>query len=370
VFVEWGANDLFVHSAPEAEKNYKNDEGRSIQWYTEVLLRRLLKARIPNPIAVVYLEVGFSYGSFANYEHWQAKQTTSLGSASGWHVPVLQMYGIPGYSFIDWFVPLVLRDFASHNQTPVTMEQPFGFGAVLNDMCCHPQALVQRMYTITMAFNFCDDLDYYLREKTLPAKQIEQQRVQEADLTALSTGAKLPQPWHLTKQDEAMYVQRSFLSTFDFQMHPLKQEFIGANDTNLPGGNANATQRWHRFADNKEGDKYGIIALGYEAHLSVRVKVSPEGLVFVGYLGSYERIGRVGIWMDDSPTIKPDKQTMCTAPFADHTINALQLKATSSAFISAEFHWPKTCLATECFVHFCLARGGYPKFKLLSLETL
>lgn len=87
------------------------------------------------------------------------------------------------------------------------------------------------MYTITMAYNLCNDMDWYLREKTLPVRRIEQQHTQEADRTAFKTGATLPQPWHLTETDEHMYVQASFLSAFDFQLYPLEANALHHSTT-------------------------------------------------------------------------------------------------------------------------------------------
>jgi hypothetical protein len=65
---------------------------------------------------------------------------------------------------------------------------------------------------------------------------------------------------------------------------------IGANDTSIAVDAANATRRWRRFADNKYFDKFGVIAQDYGAHLSIKVKMSAKGVVFVGYLGSYEKV--------------------------------------------------------------------------------
>jgi hypothetical protein len=77
----------------------------------------------------------------------------------------------------------------------------------------------------------------------------------------------------------------------------------------------------------------------------------------------------VGVWIDDVAGIAAAKQSMCTSPPESNLINAL-VGGEASTFYSAVFRFPDVCNADQdCFVHFCLS-SGYPKFKLLSLETM
>eukprot|EP00493_Phyllostaurus_siculus_P015760 UN16003 len=104
IFVEYGANDPFSDdtwvSRMDRPKKRLGTVQESLEWMTEILVRRLLyvrkyKNRSP---AVVYVEVSMHYAAWPWRAGWDEGKWHFMeqGHSGAWgHHPVLEYYGIP-----------------------------------------------------------------------------------------------------------------------------------------------------------------------------------------------------------------------------------------------------------------------------------
>jgi len=190
-----------------------------------------------------------------------------------------------------------------------------------------------------------------------------------------------------SKESEEMYgaLTHKPLTTLDFMRSDF--EFNQPNTAHLGG---DWSHKGEQPSDPLKEPKYGMIATQKNALLSLKIRVA--GFVHIGYLRTYENIGKVAIWIDDIED--PGRDIACdrldkrlvgppNEAVAGHVLQ--HVKSDGSDYISLDGLWrPHSSLfQTHSFqirrvnneksirhtkwIHFCLPADQ--KFKLLSLTA-
>jgi hypothetical protein len=151
----------------------------------------------------------------------------------------------------------------------------------------------------------------------------------------------------------------------NIMLHPPHMDGVDAAGTAGDGG-------WSWIADNKEGDKFGLIATKPGAHVALKLNVSQ--VVTIGFLHSYEKVGRASAWLHASPALPDEAREFCnfgTKPPASMlsptTLESLWTeKASMFDSVSLPVKLPREA---AIFLHLCLQKTKFPKFKLLTVSS-
>jgi len=296
IFVEYGANDPFSDdtwvSRMDQPKKRLGTVQESLEWMTELLVRRLLyvrkyKNRSP---ALVYVEVSMHYAAWPWRKGWDRGKWHFMeqGHSGAWgHHPVLEYYGIPTINTIGPAARLWMG--AGGEET--AKDTRFFDGT---DPCCHPSEWFHTLTGLAIAFHFQKEILWIEKELT----------EYEHDFTLKDPPVMRP-PWRLTKADDKKYVtdyvdiQLDKITYWNFLLKEPSEENIGVNDG------------WTFYSDTRK-NKTGMIATEVKSHISFKLDVMKDATILLGYLTTYENISPVNVWFDKKAEITDDR--MCTVP--------------------------------------------------------
>lgn len=205
-------------------------------WYGEVLLRRLLLLRKPDPLAIVTFNadyIGTPWATFPPYtDPLEARRSLFRSNEEPMKLFLNAMYEIPVFSATIWMLPL-----ASKNTTLWQFDRannPYSTSWWHTDKCCHPSADGHRILSLILAYCITEE------EKHMRAGNADSESV-ERDLTL---DGHLRDPIYLSPEEDSVYVMNNEIDAIDLDFTNPKEEagfkdYVAVNDG------------WMWYADNK-----------------------------------------------------------------------------------------------------------------------
>lgn len=146
VFIEFCVNDHYLSDLPHALED-KGDITRNNEyidmWYSEVIIRRLLLLRRPDPMAIITFNadyIGKSWATFPPYNTPEKARTSNLFRSSEEPVKlwISSLYEIPVFSASIWMLPLASK-LGIEKQFPKQFDttNPYSTHDWHADACCH-----------------------------------------------------------------------------------------------------------------------------------------------------------------------------------------------------------------------------------------
>mmetsp|Transcript_13187 Transcript_13187/g.26784 ORF Transcript_13187/g.26784 Transcript_13187/m.26784 type:complete len:592 (-) Transcript_13187:14-1789(-) len=290
VIMEFNVNDSFIDKMPHAMED-KGPEGSTKDyisvWYNEILLRRLLLMRKPDPVAIVTFNadyIGRTWAPKSIGDPEKYRKTLFRRNQEPLKFWLSSLYEIPMFSASVWMLPLAGKKGADWQFNKTNPYSSINFHA---DRCCHPHREGHLILSLVLVYCLVQEeknLLSFHREDTLDVEQ---------DFTA-NPDPTLRDPIYLSEDEEALYVRHDSNSKLiDFTDPSAEKEW-----------NKHVVQNdgWTWFADNREKDKFGLIANNVTGgqHISLEVTGGKLGLVELSYVISYENFGVALSWVDDS----------------------------------------------------------------------
>lgn len=296
VFVEFCVNDHYLSDLPHALED-KGDITQNSEyidmWYSEVIIRRLLLLRKPDPMAIVTFNadyVGRSWATFPPYNTPEKARTSNLFRSSEEPVKIWisSLYEIPVFSASIWMLPLASK-LGMEKQFPKQFDttNPYSTHDWHADACCHPHPEGHKILALILAYCIVEE------EKEMISNKSDKADI-ERDFTV---DGLLRDPVYLSEEEEAMYVQKDSDVTTDI-------DFTDPDGEMEWRKYALSVDSWTWYADNRDNDKFGLISSDMEGgpHVSLKIKGGKHGLVEVSYVMSYENFGLALAWLDDDST--------------------------------------------------------------------
>ena len=338
-------------------------------WYSEVLLRRLLLLRKPDPLAIITFNADYVGASWAPPPH--SDPTTDRKSLfrrneEPMKLWISSLYEIPVVSASIWMLPLASKmgiDW-QFNKT----HNPYSTNRWHADRCCHPRREGHRVLVIILAYNILKEEEDMLHSNDV---------LIDAEKDWTSQGI-MRDPLYLSPEEESLYVLNEANEAFSIDFTDPKgwdvwNTYFVTND----GG-----WKWH--ADNVDEDKFGLIIDDVDggAHVSFAITGGKFGLIEVSYVVSYENFGISLAWVDN---IKVNTQERCKKVIKDKVpVNTnLQGPQRLIAIWNEPASVPRVQLlhtdlsqGQKQFFHVCLTpkgthvKGTGNKFKLLGIRAL
>ncbi|KAL3801219.1 hypothetical protein HJC23_012619 [Cyclotella cryptica] len=307
VFIEFNVNDHFLSDIPHALE----DKGPIIQnseyidmWYSEIIIRRLLLLRKPDPLAIVTFNadyVGRSWATFPPYYTPEKARKSTLFRSSEEPVKLWMssLYEIPVFSASIWMLPLA-------SKLGMEMQFPKYFGSTNPystqdwhaDVCCHPHPEGHKLLSLVLAYCIVEEEKELIRFQAIPNSD---KASIEQDFTMKGL---LRDPVYLSPAEEEMYVQMESKTVIDI-------DFTDPDGENRWDKNILSMNEWKFYADNADNDKFGLISSENEGgpHVSISVEGGKLGLIEISFVMSYENFGLALAWLDDEST--NTKQSLC-----------------------------------------------------------
>ena len=302
VFTEFNVNDAFLADYPPHALEDKING--TIQgdlryfgsaFYFEVLLRRLLLLRKPDPIAIVtfnadYIETPWS-PAYRNFETDQ--KSLFSRNIEPLKLYISSVYEIPVFSAVSWMLPMAGK---KGHELQFEKTHEFGTASWHTDKCCHPNRSVHKLLSLVIAFCLLEE------ERALTSLQYSDRADIEHDFTA-DPVPLMRDPLYLSSEEDIAYV-----TSIDAEERLI--DFTNPDDNNWEG-QVLVNEGWTWYADNKFNDKYGLITNNSagESHVAISLTGGKNGLVEISYVISYENFGRGFAWVDESQD--NTKQDLC-----------------------------------------------------------
>mmetsp|Transcript_27423 Transcript_27423/g.58243 ORF Transcript_27423/g.58243 Transcript_27423/m.58243 type:complete len:601 (+) Transcript_27423:184-1986(+) len=366
VILEFNVNDHFISDLPHAteDKGPLGDTKEYISlWYFEVILRRILLVRKPEPPAIITFNADYQGRIWADppwYEPEDARKTLLYFNQEPLKNWLSSMYEIPVFSAVIWMLPLAGKQGRSmqYNRT----HNPYATANWHTDACCHPRREGHLILNMVLAYCMVEEEKVFLSHNE--SDTVEAERDFTLDAIPL-----LRDPLYLSPEEDDVYVRNHTFNGIDFSD---------------PNGEAEwkkhlvANEGWTWYADNKDKDKFGFIANGTHGgqHIAVSLRGEQHGKVEVIYVVSYENFGTALAWFDESNE-NDYEQTFCKGE-ARRQMPVQQLEAIWEFKASL----PKVEILTESLpkgenktLHLCLTppnknhKGAENKFKLLGVRV-
>lgn len=293
-FTEFNVNDAFLAANPPhrlEKQTFSQDDPKYFgsAFYFEVLLRRLLLLRKPDPIAIVTFNADYIGTPWIN----DKRMSLFRKNMEPLKLYISSMYEVPVFSAVSWMLPLAGKK-GIELQIEKTYE--FGTGSWHTDKCCHPNLRGHKLLSLVIAFCLLEE------ERALTSHQYSDRAGIEQDFTANQVPI-MRDPLYLSTEEDEAYVTSA---------HDEERMIDFTNpDDNGWQGQVPVNEGWAWYADNKFNDKYGLIANDStgESHVTISLTGGKNGIVEISYVISYENFGRGFAWLDDSQD--NNKQDLC-----------------------------------------------------------
>ncbi|KAL7535033.1 hypothetical protein ACHAXR_006222 [Thalassiosira sp. AJA248-18] len=299
VIFEFNINDNFIPDLPHSLEDKgpvgNMKEYRSL-WYFEVLLRRILLVKKPDPPAVITFNADYLGRPWTNPPHWdpeEARKTLFYSNHEPMKIWLSSLYEIPVFSAAIWMLPLAGK---RGRDMQFNKTNPYSTRMWHTDVCCHPRAEGHLILSLVLAYCLVEE------EKLMPSYDDAEIVDEENDFTTLDTPL-LRDPVYLSPEEEDLYVKNSLA-------------YSGVDFTDPSSSEASwkdiivANEGWTWYADNKDKDKFGYIADGVSGrqHMAIALTGGQHGMVEISYIVSYENFGTAVAWFDGS---SKSNQSIC-----------------------------------------------------------
>jgi len=369
VMIEFNVNDSFINELPHALED-KGNNGKLKQyrssWYFEVLIRRLLLLRKPDPVAIITFNadyIGRTWAMPPYQDIAEARRTLFHNNHEPLKIWVSSIYEVPVFSAVIWMLPLAGKRglYWQFNRTA----NPYNTAAWHADACCHPHPGGHLLLSLVLAYCFIEE------EKIMQSYNQDDTAYGERDFT-MDASPTLREPLYLSNDEDSMYVRNS-LTTEGF-------DFTDSNAGEKSWEESIVANGWTWFADNKDKDKFGYIADGVEGgqHIAISLTGGVYGKVEIRFVISYENFGVALAWLDETAE-NTHHDGLCTnGQDKKSTPKPQRLVASWNEHVSV----PKVDILNEKLeqgtnktLHICLTprdekqKGTENKFKLLGIRV-
>lgn len=297
ILVEFNVNDHYtagnkVSHALEDKGFFAGSlEYRSL-WYNEVLMRKLLRIRRPDYPAIVTFNADYIGRIWAPppwYDPQQARQSLFRSNQEPLKLWISSMYEIPVFSASIWHLPLASK-LGTYLQFPnKTSENPYGTNNWHADACCHPKRNGHLILNLVLVYNLIEE------EKRMKFdKSINNAARIEDDFTIDKHKPILRDPIYLSPEEDDLYGKG--------ESNGVSIDFTDPNGEDAWKQHVVANEGWTWYADNKDKDKFGLIAddVAGGQHISIKVTGERHGIIEITYVVSYENFGICRTWLDNS----------------------------------------------------------------------
>mmetsp|Transcript_29425 Transcript_29425/g.61397 ORF Transcript_29425/g.61397 Transcript_29425/m.61397 type:complete len:648 (+) Transcript_29425:113-2056(+) len=383
VFIEFNVNDHFISDLPHKleDKGPLGETKAYISlWYFEVILRRLLLLRKPDPLAIVTFNADYLGRTWAGqpwFDPEKARKTLFYYNQEPLKNWLSSMYEIPVFSASIWMLPLAGKR-GSGMQSNRTAN-PYATANWHTDTCCHPRLEGHLILNLVLAYCMVEEEKIMLLRSGDGGDDADNNMVyEETDFTADDIPI-LRDPIYLSPEEEALYVIKDIpYAGVDFTQYNNDARGEQSFEKVIV-----ANEGWMWYADNREKDKYGYIVNDITGgqHLAISLTGGKHGMVEVSYVISYENFGTALAWFDNSNKNKQVKR--CNKPVNSRKVgwkgSVVPLVAIWDELASVpkvELLKTKLGEGEERVLHFCLtprsesiALGPENKFKLLGVRV-
>lgn len=268
-------------------------------WYFEVLIRRILLVRKPDPPAIITFNADYIGRQWAPPPHADpstARKTLFYYNQEPMKIWLSSLYEIPVFSASLWMLPLASKrgrdlqfgqrkmETTFHNST-----NPYSTDNYHADRCCHPRKEGHLILGLVLAYCLVEE------EKLMASYDETRIAHVENDFTALDTPI-LRDPVYLSPEEEDLYVRHNVKS--------VNVDFTDPSDEGKKSWKDKvvANEGWSWYADNKDKDKFGFIANNVTGgqHIALSLSGGQHGRVELSYVVSYENFGIALAWLDES----------------------------------------------------------------------
>jgi len=280
IFLELTANDGIADTESVASHHIPN-QNDDVAYSFELLVRTLLD--LPYNPLVIDLELGWRFGKAAEAKNEAPfYQNAVLG-----HEPMLQYYQIPTVSTFHNLHPLHLYNHIAGHSNPNDTNKIATWFA---DDFCHPNADGHKWAAVTVAYAF------YIEHFKMSNDPSEVLRFE------FDSKGQLPPIWMTSPKDQERFAELTMKPLTDYNFE--SADWDAQWDSGIRCGTD-----WKLRADKsgKSGRlKWGLIATQQNSEMAVAVNV--ERFIVLQYLRTYEHIGSVNVWIDETDEINENKK--------------------------------------------------------------
>mmetsp|Transcript_2656 Transcript_2656/g.5888 ORF Transcript_2656/g.5888 Transcript_2656/m.5888 type:complete len:567 (-) Transcript_2656:95-1795(-) len=258
ILVEFNVNDHFMpgKDVPHAleDKGPWSDtlEYRSL-WYSEMLLRKLLLLRKPDYPAIVVFNADYIGRIWAG-NPWSdpkiARRDLFRYNQEPLKLWLSFLYDIPVFSASLFHLALASKlgtDVQFNFNETRDGHNPYGTNIWHADACCHPKADGHRVLALVLVYNFADELWRMDHDGS-----VGHEDRMEGDFTIDPRRPRLRDPVYMSPDEDGLYVRDS--------SDGVTIDLTDPNGEDAWRSKVVANEGWTWFADNKDKDKYGLIA--------------------------------------------------------------------------------------------------------------
>jgi len=201
VIIEFNVGDAFSKPLPHAlEDKGQYPTQYATSWYFEVILRRLLLLRQPDPVAIVTFNADYGDPQKHNpAKKKQMRQTLFENNQEPLKLYISSMYEIPVFSVVTWLLPLATKKGVDQQYNA---SWPWSTKSWHSDSCCHPKRTGGH-HVLALVFAYC----LMQEEKVMLSydKAIDMDVVGEHDYN-MDDVPLLRDPLYLSPKEDELYV--------------------------------------------------------------------------------------------------------------------------------------------------------------------
>lgn len=291
VLLEFNVNDHYVGGEIPHALEDKGEIGEQYvsMFYFEVIIRRLLTMRTPDAPAIVTFNadyIGRAWAPPPYFDLTTGRKTLFRFNQEPMKLWLSNLYEIPVISVAIWHLVLASKlginiQFPSKDKIK-NNTYPYSTSSWHADRCCHPKTGGHLVLGLVLAWCLIDE------ERRMGTEKFEI----EHDYTT-DDNPVLRDPIYLSEEEDDLYVKGSavIFSGLDFS--------DGAVGEDSWKDSVKLNVGWSHLADNKEKDKFGLIAED-SGHLVLELQGGKHGVVDVQYLVSYRDFGVALAWISDT----------------------------------------------------------------------
>jgi len=233
------------------------------------------------------------------------------------------------------------------------------------DACCHPKKEGHRVLALVLVYNFADELWRMEHDGS-----VGNEDRMESDFTIDLLRPRMRDPVYLSPEEDELYVRGS--------SDGVAIDFTDPDGEGAWRSEVVVSEGWTWFADNRDGDKYGLIAddVAGGRHVAFRVTGQKHGVVEVTFVVSYENFGIVLVWLDDKE--ENTRSGDCLTPLREVSWQKGQLSGIwgeRASVPQAELLEDRLKMGESRVLHMCLTpyeaskrQGEGNKFKLMGIR--
>ncbi len=217
-------------------------------------------------MAIVTFNADYAAVPWERQESTEMRKTLSRDSPEPTKLWLSALYEIPAISASIWMLPLASKGGSARM---FSSTEKYSTTAWHTDTCCHPPIGGHLILSLILAYNMVEE------EKVMANRM----RIADVERDLTADEGLLRDPLYLSPEEDSMYVQTGDTESVE------RSEF----DFEDPGGekrwreNVVANEGWEWYADNKDKDKYGLIAkgIGGGQHIAFSLTGGKYGIIEV-----------------------------------------------------------------------------------------